>query len=317
MKIVGCLPVPWPPREPNEPQPGEEALESDFDWSVCTHPELYRMATAGVDAETADEVARRWAHLGGRLQEIGDGLRSALEKASEGWRGGGVEEARGKVDQLSHWTAQTSRDSHGVANAVRAQANLAKWAKDAMPEPPTQGWPPLPWPTPQPVPQPVPPLDALGGGAPPPTRGGDGFGSTVEVLGEGPDRSGGDASSLGDRPAATSGGSGGSGRSGGSGGSSSGGGGGGGFGEAGLLPGDPDAVRERQRELHRRAARSCRPTSSNRATSSAACPSSGCRARTSSRTIRGSRWIRTRVRRRTPTPGPRAPVRRTAPGSAR
>lgn len=298
MSVMRCLPYPWPPHEPEEPPPGQEALDSDFDWSVCTHPELYRMATTGVDSETADEVARKWGHLGGRLQEIGEGLQAALRKASEGWRGGGAEQAKEKVDRLSQWTEQTSRDSHGVANAVRAQAHLARWAKNAMPEP-LQLSPlplPLPSPPPSPLPSPLPdprPLRADSGSVGGPVAGsvagsvagdsgglvalggddndnndanggsgsggssgtggsgGGRFGSTIDVLGDGSTRSTGGR--RGDEGLSSLGGRQGGGSAGG-GGSSDGGGGGGGFSDAVLLPSDPDTARERQRELHRRAA---------------------------------------------------------------
>ncbi|WP_344073553.1 PPE domain-containing protein, partial [Prauserella alba] len=283
--MANCLPLPWPPREPEGPPPGKDALESEFDWQALPHRELHRMATMGVDAETADQVAGKWANLGAELQNIGDSLRTALRDAAEGWQGGGVEQARRRVDQLSTWTDQTARDSHGVGTAIQAQAHLAQWAKNNMPEPPLSlhPWPWLPLPT-LPV-EPIAPIGglepherddvvALGGRDPEPgTR--SGLSGEIDVLGDG--ASGETGGATGRRPgdggwalgggAAGSGGAGSGGSVGssadgssaaGSGGAGSAGagsgGGGGGFADAAGLPLDPITGVEQREELHRQAA---------------------------------------------------------------
>lgn len=265
--IANCLPFPWPPREPEGPRPGEDALDSEFDWQALSHAELYRMATTGVDAEDAERVAHKWADLGAQLQDIGDSLRNALREASEGWQGGGVEQARQRVEQLSTWTDQTARDSHGVGTAIQAQSHLAQWAKNNMPEPP-QFSHPWPWFPPPMLPAPIrefEPYDgddvvALGEPQSDADRGGRGGGlpGEIDVLGEG-----GGGPADGGRPGdggwalGRGGGStglGGAGGTGNMGGAADTGGGGGGFAGGAALPLDPIADVERREELHRQAA---------------------------------------------------------------
>ncbi|MBB3662468.1 MULTISPECIES: PPE domain-containing protein [Prauserella salsuginis group] len=271
--IAKCLPLPWPPREPEGPPPGKDALESEFDWQALPHRELHRMATMGVDAETAEQVANKWAKLGAELQDIGDSLRTALRDAAEGWQGGGVDQARQRVEQLSTWTDQTARDSHGVGTAIQAQAHLAQWAKNNMPEPPLLSYP-WPWRPPMLPAEPIAPHEfapyddgddvvALGGPDADTGRRA-GLPGEIDVLGDGD--SGGTGGTAGRRPGdggwalgggpSGSGGFGGSGGLGGSAGSAGAGsgGGGGGFADAAELPLDPISTTEQREELHRQAA---------------------------------------------------------------
>ncbi|WP_344056589.1 PPE domain-containing protein, partial [Prauserella halophila] len=262
--IANCMPLPWPPREPEGPQPGKDALESEFDWQVLPHAELHRMATTGVDADTAEQVSDKWAELGAQLQDIGDSLRAALREASEGWQGGGVEQARRRVEQLSTWTDRTARDSHGVAAAIQAQSHLAQWAKNNMPEPP-QATLPWPWRPPlmlMPAGEAASPghdVVALGGSHPDGVRGSS-LPGEIDVLGDGVSgAAGGTGGGVADAPgdggwalgrgttdpgARTGGTSGGSGAAG----------TGGGFAEGAALPQDPFVDAERREELHRQAA---------------------------------------------------------------
>lgn len=268
--IANCLPFPWPPREPEGPQPGKDALESEFDWQALPHAELYHMATMGVDAEAAERVAHKWADLGAQLQDIGDSLRAALREASEGWQGGGVDQARQRVEQLSTWTDRTARDSHGVGTAIQAQSHLAQWAKNNMPEPP-QFSHPWPWFPPPMLPAPIRELEPHGGddvvalGEPESDtdRGGRGGGlpGEIDVLGDGgagsadggPPGDGGWALGRGGGSGGSAG-PGGAGGTGSMGGAADTGGGGGGFAGGAALPLDPVADVERREELHRQAA---------------------------------------------------------------
>ena len=127
------LQLSWPPQEP-EPGPGD--LGADIDWMTYSHRELYDMVHDGLDLAGATAVAAQWAKIGQALDEIGDGLRQAVQNSIEDWQGAAADKARGTVGRLVDWTADTADRGRKVAGCVSLQADNAETARRTMPEPP-------------------------------------------------------------------------------------------------------------------------------------------------------------------------------------
>lgn len=132
----------WPPTRwpPIEPEPDVNDLGEDVDWMTYSHAELYQMATEGVAAEAALEVADEWSRLGEALDEIGADLRKAMARCEEGWSGEAAELARETGRGLGGWSAETGKRAMNACVCVQQQAENARVAAQKMrelPPPPT------------------------------------------------------------------------------------------------------------------------------------------------------------------------------------
>lgn len=126
----------WPPTRwpPIEPEPGVDDLGEPVDWMTYSHAELYQMATEGVAAEAALEVADEWSRLGEALDEIGADLRKAMTRCEEGWSGEAAELARETGRGLGDWSRETGERAMNACVCVQQQAENARVAAQKMRE---------------------------------------------------------------------------------------------------------------------------------------------------------------------------------------
>lgn len=126
----------WPPTQwpPIEPEPGVDDLGEPVDWMTYSHAALYQMATEGVAAEAALEVADEWSRLGEALDEIGTELRKAMTRCEEGWSGEAAELARETGRGLGDWSRETGKRAMNACVCVQQQAENARVAAQKMRE---------------------------------------------------------------------------------------------------------------------------------------------------------------------------------------
>lgn len=148
----GCIPPNhWPKDDDDVGTLGAADLNSDIDWMTWNHPELYAMATQGLDVAGANAVAAKWGDIGVLLQEVAEDLERAARRCEQGWEGSAAELARDTAAKLAQWSEDTGHRAHEAGTCVSRQTDIAVRAAREMPEPV-----PLPQPMPRPLPEPSP-----------------------------------------------------------------------------------------------------------------------------------------------------------------
>jgi hypothetical protein len=104
-------------------------------WQGYTHTELYRLLNEGAGPKASAEPSRRWAELERTLSDVGQDLRSAIDRTSSGWSGRAAGAAYDQLAVLVHWAQRTSGSAGDMRLSVETQAEHLAKARADMPPP--------------------------------------------------------------------------------------------------------------------------------------------------------------------------------------
>jgi uncharacterized protein YukE len=104
-------------------------------WQGYTHKELYQLLHEGAGPAASAEPARRWAAIAGTLSDVGQDLRSAIDKSGSGWSGRAAGRAYDQLSGLAGWANITAASAGEMRGAVENQAEHLAKARADMPKP--------------------------------------------------------------------------------------------------------------------------------------------------------------------------------------
>lgn len=100
-----------------------------------SHQELKAMVDQRNDPGQVGELGSAWHDLGARFVEFDTELWRTLLTSQQHWTGAAADRARGSGADIGTWFADAGRHAQLAGNRLAGQAEVAAWARDAMPEP--------------------------------------------------------------------------------------------------------------------------------------------------------------------------------------
>ncbi|MHA6802401.1 PPE domain-containing protein [Salinifilum ghardaiensis] len=108
---------------------------SDHRWQGYSHAELFAQINSGPGPDGSTDPARRWGELTRALDEIDEGIATAVRSAAADWEGAAADSARDGLRPLAEWAARARHAAATMRERAEQQAEFISRARRDMPPP--------------------------------------------------------------------------------------------------------------------------------------------------------------------------------------